>query len=197
MTSLLGLHNTHKSAHIESAGRQPANFVELAGESLAKRLAARSIRAASGCLEIQGYALRSGHVQIYLGRDRGVGRAHKVAWELVNGPIPDGLCVCHRCDNPRCVEPAHLFLGTQAENIHDSIRKGRYNAFGRQVLNAEQVYEIRRLSKAGVRQKDIAARFGIRRHSVSGIVNGHSWKHLPDVLESASESQSVTTPFSA
>lgn len=51
--------------------------------------------------------------------------AHRVAWELANGPIPNGLCVLHRCDNPGCVRPGHLFLGSLAENNRDTARKGR------------------------------------------------------------------------
>ncbi len=52
-------------------------------------------------------------------------RAHRVAWTIAYGPIPDELCVCHTCDNPRCVRPSHLWLGTQEENQEDKIRKGR------------------------------------------------------------------------
>jgi hypothetical protein len=57
--------------------------------------------------------------------------AHRLAWELANNrPVPDGLVVMHSCDNPRCVNPSHLSVGTQSQNIHDSIRKGRFKPFG-------------------------------------------------------------------
>lgn len=116
-------------------------------------------------------------------------RAHCVAWELTNGHIPDGLNVCHNCptgDNPSCVNPKHLFLGTQAQNIHDAIRKGRFHAFGRQKLDAEQVRQIRALARQGLTHKAIGERFGIRRHSVCGIVNYRSWQHL-DPLDAVFE----------
>lgn len=93
--------------------------------------------------------------------------AHRVAWVLTHGPIPDGLCVCHRCDNPPCVNPAHLFLGTRADNVRDAARKGR---MARKFSDAE-VAEMRLLAARGIPQKNIAQMYGAHPGNVSNIVN--------------------------
>lgn len=151
--------------------------------TFAEKLAARTIPQPSGCWEVQGHALHSGHVQLSEGSPRNPPyirvRAHVFAWEQANGrKVPSGLVVMHACDNPRCVNPAHLSVGTQRENIYDSIRKGRYNVFGIQKLNAEQVREIRARAAAGETQKSIGRRFNVARNTVSAIVNRKTWAHL-------------------
>jgi hypothetical protein len=108
--------------------------------------------------------------------------AHRFAWLASRGDIPAGMEVCHRCDVTRCVNPDHLFLGTQRDNHLDSVRKGRKRAWGRQRLNAGQVTEIRERIAAGERHVAIAADYGIARNTVSQIATGKVWAHLSDHL---------------
>lgn len=98
-----------------------------------------------------------------------------------NAPKPD-LFVCHRCDNPKCVNPEHLFLGTLAENFEDMRRKGRWKArvyrgsqSPRAKLNEDQVAEIRRHEMSFAQ---LARKFGVSRGNISTIVSGRSWAHL-------------------
>lgn len=109
-------------------------------------------------------------------------RAHRVAWELAYGPIPDGLQVLHRCDNPPCVNPCHLFLGTAIDNVQDRHEKGRSRGpcgedHGRSKLTEDQVREIRRLQ--GIEPvRAIAAKMGVSPSAVQFILIGHTWRHL-------------------
>lgn len=100
--------------------------------------------------------------------------AHRVAWELAHGPIPPGQWVLHHCDVPACVNPDHLFLGTQRDNVRDAAAKGRLHVArpGRHKVTSEQLPEIDRALAAGERQRDIAARFGVSQVWVSLYVRG-------------------------
>lgn len=112
-------------------------------------------------------------------------RAHRVAWELTNGPIPVGMVVCHRCDNRFCVNPSHLFLGTQADNIADKVKKGRQSKgpeHGRYKcckLTPDDVRAIRKIwSEGGVTQRELAAAFGVDQARISEVVNRKTFKHI-------------------
>lgn len=134
-----------------------------------------------------GYSNSNGYGTIALGvRSKGNGRAHRVAWELTRGPIPAGMCVCHHCDNPGCVNPKHLFLGTQQDNLQDCRQKDRAASGSsageknpKAKLSAAQVHAIRRRYAAGaVYQRVLASEYGITQAQVSAIVTRKNWRHL-------------------
>ena len=104
-------------------------------------------------------------------------RAHRVSWALENGEIPRGIFICHRCDNPPCCNPAHLYAGTPAENMRDKVERGRCNAVRGEnnnlaKLTDAQVAEIRALYATRVSQYVIAERYGVTQSCVSRIVTG-------------------------
>lgn len=106
--------------------------------------------------------------------------AHRVAWELTNGVIPDGMLVLHRCDNPPCVNPAHLFLGSQYDNIHDCFAKGRANrAAGARHWGAKLTEEAVRDIRASTEANPILARqYSVSAPSISMIRNRRTWRHV-------------------
>lgn len=125
----------------------------------------------SDCWEWRAARSPTGH-GAFGRRDGTVAQAHRVSWEFNVGPIPDGLCVCHRCDNPPCVNPAHLFLGTRADNLADMRAKGR----DYRKLTWDAVREIRRRCAAGEKQATVAADFNTSQSHVSDIVCNYIWK---------------------
>ena len=102
---------------------------------------------------------------------------HRAVYELLVAPIPTGMSCCHRCDNPSCCNPDHLFLGTQRDNINDMLAKNRQSS----KLNPEQVREIRKIYKhGGITQKQIAEQYGVSRHTITDLLDGTTWKHVKD-----------------
>ena len=109
-------------------------------------------------------------------------RAHRFAWEMTNGPIPDDLCVLHKCDNPSCVRASHLFLGTNKDNTDDMIQKGRSakgHKNGHAKLCDQDILRIRELCASGMTQTSVAALYGVRQGAISRIINGERWSHVP------------------
>lgn len=108
-------------------------------------------------------------------------RAHRVLWELVNGPIPEGKMVCHRCDNPPCVNPDHLFLGDALSNMRDKIAKGRatysiHEEHPMRKLDWPAVEAIRNKYLLGHSRQALAEEYGISAGHVWSIVMGKVWK---------------------
>lgn len=111
--------------------------------------------------------------------------AHRLAWELTNGPIPEGLCVLHQCDNPPCVRPDHLFLGTNAENMADRNAKGRHLSCGvrgenvvTHKLTEADVRTMRSLHTAGVKIPSLARRFNVHYNTAYYVVRNRTWRHI-------------------
>lgn len=145
------------------------------------------VRKASGdaCWEWQASKTHWGYGRFYNRKKRLVERAHRFSWELQGAPIPAGLNVLHRCDNPSCVRPDHLFLGTFKDNARDMVNKGRCRP-GRfpgvknpkAKLSPEQVRQIFERNKSGESQSSLAREFGVTSNAVRGIVIGEKWRHL-------------------
>ncbi len=107
--------------------------------------------------------------------------AHRSSWELYNGGIPDGLLVLHKCDNPECSNPDHLFLGTCSDNSIDMSNKGRstHGIKNTQAkLNPDEVLEIIRRLELGDSQQSIADNFNISQTSISSIEHGKTWRRI-------------------
>lgn len=105
--------------------------------------------------------------------------AHRVAWELANGPIPKGLHVLHHCDNPPCVNPEHLYAGTRKDNARDAVERGQHlcgSRSPRAKLTERDVAEIRRrYDLGGVYQYELAEEFGVTQTTVSRITRRKGW----------------------
>jgi len=112
-------------------------------------------------------------------------RAHRFSWLLHKGEFPNEFYVCHKCDNPPCVNPDHLFLGTQFDNMQDMIQKGRGpKVYGtnnpRANLSDQDVMEIRRLwDVEKTSPKELSIMFSTPKSTINQIISGNTWKHLP------------------
>lgn len=140
------------------------------------------IRTPDECWEWQAYRNKFGYGCINRTfQGKRVYKTHRLVWALMFGPIPNNLCVLHRCDNPACCNPRHLFLGTQGDNSRDRGLKGRTAAGERQgsaKLTALDVKLIRRLQKEGWAQRALGRKFGVVQGTIGYIIRNETWKDV-------------------
>lgn len=143
------------------------------------------INKTTGCWEWSGYLNKWGYgnFKVCNGGGRKSYLPHRVSYEMFyNQQIPDGLLVCHKCDNPRCVNPSHLWLGTNQDNINDMINKGRDKKAksennGNVKLTRESVNKMRELYSIGeYGSRELGEMFGVTKTQILYIVNYKSWK---------------------
>jgi len=151
----------------------------VASGTMQERLKTWSQEKSSGCIEWFGCTGKDGYGMIrYLGKNY---PAHRVAYEERFGKIPEGMLVCHHCDNPPCVNTDHLFLGTVQNNASDMVEKGR--AFCGEThhsakLNPEKVLKIRELHSKGIAVTTLAKMFGVGPTSTQKAIDRVTWKHV-------------------
>ena len=141
-----------------------------------------TFRNPNGCLDFTKSTYSNGYGRICMGNNKHQ-LAHRFAWQMHNGPIPDGLWVLHKCDRPICCEVSHLFLGTPSDNNADMMNKGRHNTkFGDQASNAklteQQVLRIKddlRTKKTAVM---IAKEYNVHFSTVGYIISRRTWKYI-------------------
>jgi len=157
-------------------------------EDLVVRLCRKYEDGPNGCMNWTGHVGQNGYGQIGVGSRRdGTGRAeyaHRLSAHLFKGfDLNSPLCVLHKCDNPRCINPDHLFIGTHADNRVDCVSKGRHNPpvgerGGLSKLTDDDVRDIRRFRANGAQIKDIAKEYGLCCATVGEAVRRQTWKHI-------------------
>lgn len=144
--------------------------------SAADIVLSRIERRENGCWEWQGPRNNCGYGQVWVmvgNKQRGL-LVHRVMWEHAHGAIPHGLLVCHTCDNRRCCNPEHMFLGTSKDNSQDMVKKNRHIS-ERRKITFEMAQAIRTLADK-FPQRELAERFGVGRQSISLILSGKIYR---------------------
>ncbi len=131
------------------------------------------------CWNWRGYVDNTGYGR--LGFNYRYFLAHRLSWMIHNGVIPNGLMICHRCNNRKCVRPSHLYLGTHKDNHNDSVIAGTWTRGTHQRnthLTASDVLRIRKLAAGGTKQRTLAHDYGVLPSAINNIVKRRNWAWL-------------------
>ena len=151
------------------------------------------IKSKDECWEWMAGLFSNGYGQFRVGKNKS--RAHRISYELSNGPIPEGMLICHKCDNKKCVNPDHLFCGTVTDNNRDSVEKGRRDPvknlkrfYGEShsmcKLTDEEVETIRNSYFLGnITQSQLGKRYGVSSSYISNIVRGKFRKRQGGIIQ--------------
>lgn len=132
------------------------------------------VEKSEGCWNwIGALSVNFGYGMFNQGKDLGTIKAHRLSWKMQNSEIPEGMMVCHRCDNPKCVRPDHLFLGTAVENNRDKWEKGRQGRFTPE--KARRIRSLHNRHKDVLTHRRIADWFGVSKATITHMLTGRNW----------------------
>lgn len=174
---ICGIEKDVRGEHLRSGVTKSCGCRKTSEHKLKRIFDSKYVISKKGCWEWTGYCDKDGYPKI---GDKCLG-AHRYSYERFKGKIPEGMLVCHSCDNPSCVNPEHLWLGSHNDNAQDKVQKKR-QAIGEKIGNAKlteyEVKEIRKLSEEGMTQNEIGKKFNISQAVISKIVLKEAWKHV-------------------
>ena len=153
-------------------------------KTLKERFEKKYKKCSNGCWIWMGCKIKEKYGQIRTEKNKRM-LAHRVSWILYRGKITDNLFVLHKCDNPPCVNPEHLFLGTHQDNMDDMIRKSigkttrnTGESHGNSFLKENDIRAIRLMRKLGTKQNSIADYFNVTQGTISSIIRRRTWSHI-------------------
>lgn len=159
-------------SHISFLGCDMARWTKTPLERLLDKI----VKAENGCWIWTAAKNPAGYgVMVY---KKNLRLATRISWMEHVGEIPEGMNVCHRCDDPACINPEHLFLGTQRENMHDMIGKGRqYHPSGEDTHNCRLSWDkVRHIRSSGLPGTELARLYGVKKNTIYSVLKNRTWK---------------------